>query len=86
MTWGHLPEWLDTTNPKLHIVNHKDYIPEEFLPTFNANTIELNLHRIEGLADQFVYFNDDMFVTNYVKPAEFFKNGIPRDVFALNCI
>ena len=27
-----------------------------------------------------------MFVTNYVKPAEFFKNGIPRDVFALNCI
>lgn len=86
VTWGHLPEWLDTTNPKLHIVNHKDYIPEEFLPTFNANTIELNLHRIEGLADQFVYFNDDMFVTNYVKPAEFFKNGIPRDVFALNCI
>lgn len=86
VTWGHLPEWLDTTNPKLNIVNHKDYIPEEYLPTFNANTIELNLHRIEGLAEQFVFFNDDMFVTNYVEPTDFFKNGIPRDIFALNCI
>lgn len=86
VTWGHLPEWLDTTNPKLNIVNHKDYIPKEFLPTFNANTIELNLHRIEGLANQFVFFNDDMFVTNYVKPTDFFKDGKPRDIFALNCI
>ncbi len=86
VTWGHLPPWLDTSNPKLHIVNHKDYIPKEYLPTFNANTIELNLHRIEGLAEKFVYFNDDMFVTNYVKPEDFFKKGLPRDVFALNCI
>ncbi|MDO5292851.1 MAG: stealth family protein [bacterium] len=86
VTWGHLPEWLDVTNPKLNIVNHKDYIPEEYLPTFNANTIELNLHRIEGLAEQFVYFNDDMFITNHVKPTDFFKDGKPRDIFALNCI
>ncbi len=86
VTWGHLPEWLDTSNPKLNIVNHKDYIPEQFLPTFNANTIELNLHRIKGLAEQFVYFNDDMFITNYVEPTHFFKDGKPRDIFALNCI
>lgn len=86
VTWGHLPPWLNVNHPKLHIVNHKDYIPEEYLPTFNANTIEMNLHRIEGLAEQFVYFNDDMFITNYVKPDDFFKNGVPRDVFGLNCI
>ena len=43
VTWGHLPEWLDTTNPKLNIVNHKDYIPEEYLPTFSSHTIELHL-------------------------------------------
>ncbi|MCR5468029.1 MAG: Stealth CR1 domain-containing protein [Lachnospiraceae bacterium] len=86
VTWGHLPPWLDTTNPKLHIVNHKDYIPEKYLPTFNANTIELNLHRIEGLAEQFVYFNDDMFVTAPVKPEDFFRDGKPRDAFGLNCI
>lgn len=86
VTWGHIPEWMDTSNPKLNIVNHKDYIPQEFLPTFNANTIELNLHRIEGLAEQFVYFNDDMFITNHVKPTDFFKDGKPKDIFALNCI
>ena len=26
ITWGHLPKWLNTDNPKLVIVNHKDYI------------------------------------------------------------
>lgn len=86
VTWGHLPEWLDTSNPKLNIVNHADYIPPEYLPTFNSHTIELNLHRIEGLADRFVYFNDDMFITAPTKPEDFFINGIPCDTFALDCI
>lgn len=86
VTWGHLPLWLNTDNPKLNIVNHKDYIPEEYLPTFNANTIELNLHRIDGLAEQFVYFNDDMFITAPTKPEDFFRNGHPMDTYALDCI
>ncbi len=86
VTWGHLPKWLDTTNPKLHIVNHKDYIPQQYLPTFSANPIELNLHRIEGLAEQFVFFNDDMFLTAPVSPGDFFVNGKPCDTFALDCI
>ena len=38
VTWGHLPEWLNTNTPKLHIVNHRDYIPAEYLPTFNSMT------------------------------------------------
>ena len=50
ITYGHLPEWLNVNNPKLVIVNHKDYIPEKYLPTFNSHTIELNLHRIKGLS------------------------------------
>ena len=86
VTWGHLPPWLDTSNPKLHIVNHKDFIPEEYLPTFSSHTIELNLHRIEGLAEQFVYFNDDTFLTAPVKPEDFFKNGKPCDTLAQDCI
>ena len=86
VTWGHLPEWLDTNNPKLNIVKHTDFIPEEYLPTFSSHTIELNLHRIEGLAEQFVYFNDDMFLTAPVKPEDFFKNGKPCDIAALDCI
>ena len=27
ITWGHLPAWLNTDHPKLHIVNHRDYMP-----------------------------------------------------------
>ena len=86
VTWGHIPQWLDTTNPKLNIVKHTDFIPEEYLPTFSSHTIELNLHRIEGLAEQFVYFNDDMFLTAPVKPEDFFKDGKPCDIAALDCI
>ncbi len=86
ITWGHLPSWLNTEHPKLHIVNHRDYIPEDYLPTFNSHTIELNMHRIKGLSEQFVYFNDDMFLTDHVRPDDFFKKGKPCDTFGLNCI
>ena len=79
VTWGHLPEWLDTDNPKLHIVNHKDYIPEKYLPTFSSHPIELNMHRIPELSEHFVYFNDDMFLNGPVTPEFFFKNGLPCD-------
>ena len=79
VTWGHVPEWLDTTNPRLNIVRHKDYIPEKYLPTFSSHTIELNFHRLPGLARQFVYFNDDMFPVSPLKPTDFFTHGLPRD-------
>lgn len=79
ITWGHLPEWLNTESPKLHIVNHKDYIPEEYLPTFSSHPIELNLHRIPGLSEHFVYFNDDMFLNAPVNPDFFFRKGLPCD-------
>ena len=86
VTWGHLPSWLNVNHPKLHIVNHKDYIPEEYLPTFNSHTIEMNLHRIKGLSEQFVYFNDDMFINKPMKPRDFFVHGKPCDTFAMDCI
>ena len=77
ITCGQKPDWLDESNPKLHLVNHKDYIPSDYLPTFQANTIELNLHRIPDLSEHFVYFNDDMFLLRPVKPDFFFKKGLP---------
>ncbi len=83
VTWGHLPEWLDRTNPKLHVVNHRDFIPAEYLPTFNSLTIGLNLHRIEGLAEQFVVFNDDMFLGRACRPERFFRDGLPCDMARL---
>ena len=84
VTYGHLPEWLNTAHPKISIVKHTDYIPEEYLPTFNSHTIELNLHRISGLAEQFVYFNDDTFLLNAVTPEDFFENGLPKETCGLD--
>lgn len=84
VTWGHIPKWLNVNHPKLKVVKHEDYIPEEYLPTFNSNTIELNLHRIRGLSDKFVYFNDDMFLIDYVKEDDFFKNNLPCDSAIMN--
>lgn len=84
ITCGHVPEWLDLSNPKLHFVKHTDYIPEEWLPTFSANPIELNLHRIEGLTEKFVYFNDDTFIIDKVTPECFFENGIPKSTAGLS--
>ena len=79
VTWGHVPEWLDVNHPKLQIVKHEDFIPSEYLPTFNSYVIEFYFHRIKGLSDQFVYFNDDFFLLDSVKPNRFFKNGLPCD-------
>ena len=73
------PEWLNLNHPKLKWVKHTDFIPQEYLPTFNSNAIELNIHRIEGLSEHFVYFNDDMFLINHTKPEDFFVNGLPCD-------
>jgi len=77
VTCGQKPDWLDESNPKLRLVNHKDYIPADYLPTFQSNTIELNLHRIPDLSEQFVLFNDDTFLLRPVKPFFFFKKGRP---------
>ncbi len=86
ITWGHLPSWLDEKADKLVIVNHKDYIPAEYLPTYSANTIELNLHRIKDLSEHFIYFNDDLMVLKPLEPTDFFLNGLPRDYGLLNTI
>lgn len=86
VTCGHYPEWLNLDHPKLNFVRHSDYIPPEYLPTFNSHTIELNLHRIKGLSEEFVYFNDDTFIIAPLKPARFFRGGLPRDMAILNAI
>lgn len=54
-----VPDWLDTTHPRLKIVHHDQVIDPLYLPTFNPNTIESFLHKIPGLSEQFLYVNDD---------------------------
>lgn len=82
VTWGHYPHWLNVEHPKLHIVRHEDYIPKKFLPTFDSCVIETHLHRIEGLSEHFIYFNDDMFLLRPIKPADFFHGKKPCDMLA----
>ena len=78
VTAGQRPDWL-TEDPRVTVVNHSDILPADALPTFNSHAIEAALHRIDGLAEQFVYFNDDMLVARAVRPETFFtSNGMPR--------
>jgi hypothetical protein len=60
----------------IHIVDHREIFNgyERLLPTFNSMTIEGMLWRIEGLADRFVYFNDDMMLVGPIEPTEFFSS------------
>ena len=86
ITCGQKPEWLNTSCKKLHLVNHEDYIPAQWLPTFSANPIELNIHRISDLSEQFIYTNDDSFFLQLMKPEDFFYKGLPKSQAGLNII
>ncbi|WP_162271071.1 glycosyl transferase [Morganella psychrotolerans] len=86
ITYGHVPDWLNINNSKLNIVNHHDYIPEEYLPTFSSHVIEINLAKIQGLSEKFVYFNDDTFLINKISPDFYFVNETPCDTFISNVI
>ncbi len=72
-TASQVPAWIDTDN--VHVVLHEDIIPAAYLPTFNSGTIELYLHRIEGLSNQYIYFNDDIFPLDNLTPDIFFKDN-----------
>ncbi len=73
--------------PRLNIVRHDDYIPAEYLPTFSSRAIELNVHRISGLSDRFILFNDDMLLLRPVTRERFFgPDGLPRDMARLSLI
>ena len=80
ITDGQKPEWLDENNPKINLVYHEDFIPLQFLPTYNSVVIERYLHKIPGLIEHFVYFNDDFYIIDNVKKERFFQNGLPCDI------
>ncbi|MDR7086580.1 hypothetical protein J2X11_001419 [Aeromicrobium panaciterrae] len=80
VTDDQVPAWLDTTSPKLTVVDHTEiFTDKNVLPTFNSHSIESQLHHIEGLSEHFIYFNDDMFLGAPVSPEDFFhSNGIAK--------
>lgn len=84
VTWGHLPAWLNTEHPKLHVVRHDAFMPKEYLPVFNSIPISLTLHDIHGLSEQFIYANDDMFFLDTMQPDDFFQESLPCDFLHLS--
>lgn len=86
VTYGHIPSWLNVDHEKIVVVNHTDFLPTNALPTFNSRAIETSFHKIEGLSEQFVYFNDDFFLNDTVNEEDFFVEGLPRDSAILSPI
>ncbi|WP_376765705.1 stealth family protein [Agromyces agglutinans] len=69
------PAWL-AEHPKVQIVRSEEFFPDlSVLPTHNSHAVESQLHRIEGLAEHFLYSNDDMFFGRPVSPDLFFSPG-----------
>ena len=66
------PAWL-ADDPKVTIVRSEEFFADaSVLPTHNSHAVEAQLHRIEGLAEHFLYSNDDMFFGRPVAPELFF--------------
>lgn len=78
VTDNQIPNWINTSHPKIHFVDHTTIIPESSLPTFNSNNIEFHLSRIPNLTEHFIYLNDDVFIGKPCKPSDFFtEEGLP---------
>lgn len=86
ITCGHLPGFLDTGHPKLEVVRHEDYIPREYLPTFNSAPIEMNVHRITGLSENYIMFNDDVFPLQPIPEEYYFRDNVVCDEAVENII
>ncbi len=76
ITDSQIPSWIKEFQI-VKIIDHKEIIPKEYLPTFNSHVIEAHLHKIPNLAEHFIYFNDDVFVARPLPKGHFFKsNGL----------
>ena len=73
ITDNQIPTWLNTENPKISIINHREIMPQKVLPTFNSNAILHSMVNIPNLSEYFLYSDDDMFFYDYVKPNFFFN-------------
>ncbi|MBM7768249.1 Stealth CR1 domain-containing protein [Glutamicibacter nicotianae] len=73
------PDWL-VTDERVKIVDHQEIWPDKSgLPTFNSHAIESCIHRIPGLSEYFLYFNDDVMLTRSIDPELFFyPSGISK--------
>ena len=74
-----VPDWPELKNAKIRLVRHSEIMPAAILPCFSSDVIEHHLARIPGLADRFLYANDDTLFWGDAVPETFFfaKDGYP---------
>lgn len=79
VTDNQIPSWLDLSNPKIKIIDHKDIFPSYIKrPIFNATLIEFFIHKIPTLSEKFIYFNDDFIINKSLTKKDFFtEEGKP---------
>ena len=74
VTDGQAPKWLKPSKA-LTLVDHRELILPQSLPTFDSGNIESYIHRIEGLSERYFYLNDDVFFGAPVKLSDWFWSG-----------
>ena len=79
VTAGQTPDWLDpaygSERGGVTVVDHREILPPDALPTFNSHAIEAALHHIPDLSEHFVYLNDDFFLGRPQDPSRFFTSA-----------
>lgn len=80
VTDNQTPSWLDEFDG-VSIIDHKQIIDEQYLPTFNSHVIEAFLYKIPNLAENFIYFNDDVFVAKKLPKEHFFSANNLASIF-----
>ena len=76
VTAGQVPSWLNSNNDQIILVDHRDIFPDpSVLPVFNSHAIEACIHRIDGLAENYLYMNDDFIFGNEVFPDDFYTES-----------
>ena len=85
VTDDQVPDWL-APDERVSVVSHREIFgDQDWLPTYNSHAIETQLHHIPGLAEHFVYLNDDMFFGRPTTPNAFFlSNGIVKNFPSLS--
>ena len=74
------PAWLHGAHPRLTVVDHREIFRNpDVLPNFNSQAISAQVHHIEGLSEQYLLMNDDVFFGRPVVPESFFHaNGLSQ--------
>lgn len=78
VTDGQVPSWIDLTNERINIIDHKEIMPREALPSFSSTAIEWCIDNIPDLSEYFLLANDDTFIGREATPMDFYTlDGYP---------